>query len=118
MFTLTCPACRAEVTLPARRLLVRVDAGHTTSGEVLFTCLSCHESVALTLDASALAALVMAGVTHLSLSVPAVEHPEPRPDGPALTADDVLDLHARLAGEDWFDELVRPAHDPARDPCL
>lgn len=96
MFTITCPRCRAELSLPARRLLVRVDAGAATSGEVLFTCLCCHETVAVGLGAGAVAALVMGGVTHLSLSEPVVGHPEVRPGGPAFTADDVLDWHTEL----------------------
>lgn len=108
-FTVVCPRCRAEVSLPARRLLVRLDADRATSGEVLFTCLSCHETVTVPLDASAVAALVMGGVTHLSLSPPVVEHPEQPPDGPAFTHDDLLDLHGELDdGDCWFDELVRP----------
>ena len=37
-FTLHCPLCSAELMLTARRLMVRVDAGTATSGEVLFTC--------------------------------------------------------------------------------
>ena len=49
-YTLTCPECRAEVSLSARRLLVRVDEGTATSGEVLFTCLSCHATVTVELD--------------------------------------------------------------------
>jgi hypothetical protein len=31
-------------------------------------------------------------------------HPEHPPEGPTLTADDVLDLHILLAGESWFTE--------------
>ena len=41
-YTLICPECHAEVSLSARRLLVRVDEGTATSGEALFTCLSCQ----------------------------------------------------------------------------
>lgn len=108
MFTLTCPACRADVTLPARRLLVRVDADLATSGEVLFTCLGCHQTAAVALDPAAVAMLVMAGVTHLSLSAPPAEHPESPPDGPALTSDDVIDLHAELEDDSWFEALARP----------
>ena len=107
-YTLTCPECQAEVSLSARRLLVRVDEGTATSGEALFTCLSCHTTVAVELDAPGVAVLVMGGVTHLSLSVPLVEHPEPAPDGPALTHDDLLDLHRELDRESWFDQLVGP----------
>ena len=108
-FTVICPRCGAELALPARRLLVRIDAGQATSGEALFTCLCCHETSTVALDASAVAALVMGGVTQLSLSPPAVDHPEVRPDGPVFTHDDLLDLHAELDdGDCWFDELVRP----------
>jgi hypothetical protein len=107
-YTLTCPECDAEVSLSARRLLVRVDEGTATSGEVLFSCLSCHTTAAVQLDAPGVAVLVMGGVTHLSLSVPLVEHPETAPDGPALTHDDLLDLHRELDRESWFDQLVGP----------
>lgn len=106
MFTITCRDCKAELTLPARRLLVRVDARCTSSGEVLFSCLSCQATSAIELDAGGVAALVMAGVTHLTLSTPVIEHPEARPAGPPFTADDQLDLHAELADDRWFDELA------------
>lgn len=105
-FTVICPSCRAEAVLAARRLLVRVDSDHATSGEVLFTCLGCHGTAALALDAPGIAALVMGGVTFLSLSPPVVEHPEQRPEGPAFTADDLLDLHTQLQGEEWLAGLV------------
>ena len=107
-YTFTCPECQAEVSLSARRLLVRVDEGTATSGEALFTCLSCHKTAAVQLDAPGVAVLVMGGVTHLSLSAPLVEHPEYAPDGPALTHDDLLDLHRELDRESWFDQLVGP----------
>lgn len=73
MISLTCPACGAEQTLTARRLLVRVADGPVVTGELLFTCLSCGQTAALPLDASQVATLVGAGVTHLSLSAPVVE---------------------------------------------
>ena len=105
-FTVICPSCRAEAALSASRMLVRVDARHATTGEVLFTCIACHKTVALPLDASGVAALVMGGVTFLSLSPPVVEHPETRPEGPALTTDDLIDLHTQLQGDDWLAGLV------------
>ncbi len=105
-YTLTCPECQAEVSLSARRLLVRLDEGMATHGEVLFTCLSCDSTVSVALDASGLAALVTGGVTHLSLSTPVVEPLERVPDGPPLTIDDLLDLHGELARDTWFQQLV------------
>ena len=112
MVTLVCPACRSEVSLAPRRLLVRVDVGAASRGEVLFTCLSCHHSVSVDLDAAGVASLVTVGVTHLSVSAPLVEHPEVRPAGPAFTADDVLDLHAELADDRWLDALATPSGEP------
>jgi hypothetical protein len=105
-FTLHCPLCAAELTLTARRLMVRVDAGTATSGEVLFTCLSCRQTSAATVDVDAVAALVSAGVTYLSMSEPRVDYPESRQAGPPLTHDDLLDLHAALSGDAWFEQLA------------
>jgi hypothetical protein len=106
-FSLACPECHADVSLSARRLLVRVDEGVSASGEVLFTCLACHRTVTVTVDATAVALLVTGGVTHLSLSpLPAPRHPETAVAGPPITHDDLLDLHTRLACDTWIDGLV------------
>jgi hypothetical protein len=105
-YALICPSCQAEVSLSARRLLVRIDDGTATSGEVLFICLVCNATVTVPLEPSAVAVLVLGGVTHLSLSAPAPEHPEPAPGGPAFTHDDLIDLHRDLGGDSWFDQLV------------
>jgi len=106
-FNLTCPECQADVSLSARRLLVRVDAGVSARGEVLFTCLFCHRTVAVTVDPTAVALLVSGGVTYLSLSpVPAPRHPETAPAGPPLTHDDLLDLHTDLSCDSFIDSLV------------
>jgi hypothetical protein len=105
-FTLHCPRCSAELTLTARRLLVRVDAGTAKSGEILFTCLSCSQTSAAVVDLDSVAALLSAGVTFLSLSEPRIEHPEAPPSGPPLTHDDLLDLHAALSCEEWFEQLA------------
>jgi hypothetical protein len=104
-FTLHCPRCSAELTLTPRRLMVRVDAGTATSGEVLFTCLGCRQTSSVTIDVDAVAALLSAGVTYLSLSEPRIDHPEAPPAGPPLTHDDLLDLHAALADDAWFDQV-------------
>lgn len=68
MFVVTCPRCRAEVTLAARRLTLwsaaaaDTDTDRTTPGEVLFTCLACHGTVTAPVGPAAVAAL--AGVTR------------------------------------------------------
>jgi len=63
-FTLHCPLCSAELMLTARRLMVRVDAGTATSGEVLFTCLGCRQTSA------ALGVGVTAVVTMMASTAP------------------------------------------------
>ena len=103
-YTLTCPECHARVSLSARRMLVRVDAGTATSGEVLFTCLTCRATGTLPLTVQEVALLVAKGVTFLSLSEPVVEHPECPPSGPPLTHDDLLDLHTALDRDRWPEE--------------
>jgi hypothetical protein len=104
-FTVICPSCSSELTLPPRKLLVRVDAGTARVGEILFTCLNCRQTASLTVDVGTVAALLAGGVTYLSLSMPTIDHPEARPDGPPLTHDDLLDLHAALADDSWLDRL-------------
>lgn len=106
MFTLECPACTSAVTVPARALVLRVDGGQATSGEVLFTCLVCHATVVVVMDAPGVAALLSGGVTHLAMTAPDPGHPECPRGGPALTADDVIDLHQRLSDDSWIDEVA------------
>jgi hypothetical protein len=104
-FAVVCPACSSELTLSTRRLLLRVDSGTATSGEVLFVCLSCRATSSVALRLKEVAALLSAGVTFLSLSEPVVEHPESPPSGPPLTHDDLLDLHTALGCDSWFVQL-------------
>lgn len=114
-FSLECPDCAATLELAPRRLLVRVDAGSARSGELLFTCHACSRTGTVPVDPAGVAALVAGGVTFLSLSEPRREHPESPPDGPRLTADDLLDLHTQLEQPGWFQRL-QPA-DGSPFPC-
>jgi hypothetical protein len=67
MFTVVCPSCGAEVSLPPRRLIVEVDT-ELASGELLFTCLACHATPVVPVDPSTTADLLFAGASHLSLT--------------------------------------------------
>jgi hypothetical protein len=110
--TLTCPHCGSAVTLPVRRLVVQVDSD-ATHGVVLFTCLMCHHSAVVALDAAAVSLLIAAGATYVSLDVAdQVGRPESAPDGPPLTHDDLLDLHVALSDDHWFDRF--PVPEPER----
>jgi hypothetical protein len=111
-FSVVCPACSAELVLSTRRLTVRVDAGTATSGEVLFTCLSCRATSTTVLPVGEVAVLLANGVTFLSLSEPVVEHPEAPPAGPPLTHDDLLDLHTALGCDTWVSRLTAGLSQP------
>ncbi len=39
-------------------------------------------------------------------AVQRIAHPEGYVLGPAFTADDLLDFHELLQGDDWFDQLL------------
>lgn len=104
-YTMTCPECSSDVTLAARRLLVRVDEGTSTGGELVFRCLMCDATVALPVDAETVAVLVTGGVTFLALSERPAEHPESPGGGRPFTTDDLLDLHAELASDCWLERL-------------
>jgi hypothetical protein len=67
-FAVICPHCRAELMIPARRLLAHVEQLDAGSGEVVFTCLWCHRTGVTTVDGQALAAVREAGVTTLALA--------------------------------------------------
>jgi hypothetical protein len=67
VFTVVCPSCVAEVSLPARKLLVGVGTDEP-SGELLFTCLACHATPVVPIDPAAIADLLLAGVSHLCLA--------------------------------------------------
>ncbi len=65
-FRFTCPSCLADVTLSARRLVLRVDDGTPPTHELLFTCLSCDVTSCLGLDGGSVATLIGSGVAVLT----------------------------------------------------
>ena len=98
-----CPAC-GDVKLAIRDLTVRVCTDDVGSGSYRFECPGCEETVNRAASSRIVNLLVSAGAPHELWQWPAelAEHP----DGPALTPDDLLDLHVLLAADDWFHELV------------
>jgi hypothetical protein len=93
-----------DVKLRIDDLTVRVCSDESTAGVYRFRCPICTETVQRTASARIVDLLVSAGASHEVWRWPA-ELAE-RPDGPALTPDDLLDLHVILANEAWFDDLV------------
>jgi hypothetical protein len=118
----TCPLCSDQVDLqPDEVTLHLVDAASQTRNRYGFRCPSCEVFVVKPAGTVAVELLLEGGVlvteaevapweTELvggELAVPAAPpHPEDPPTGPAFTPDDVLDLHALLQRDDWFDQLL------------
>jgi predicted RNA-binding Zn-ribbon protein involved in translation (DUF1610 family) len=98
-----CPAC-GDVKLQIHDLIVRECLDEDVTGEYRFRCPVCGRTVSRDASARIVDLLVSAGAEHELWRWPA-ELAE-RPSGPALTPDDLLDLHVLLADDGWFDELV------------
>lgn len=103
----TCPGC-GDVKLRSRDLTVRICA-ETDAGTYTFACPRCREHVARDATPRILSLLVSAGVRTEVWHQPA-ELAEPR-SGPPISADDVLDFHALLQRDDWFDRFAESVGD-------
>jgi hypothetical protein len=120
----TCSGCGTDLDLtPADLLLlVPVEAesrpqpasrSASESGSeprLVFDCSECGSTCAITIEsglAVVLQAHGVAALADLELEPATAEpHPENPPPGPALTADDLIELHVLLERENWFDELA------------
>lgn len=98
-----CPVC-GDVKLAIGDLTVRVGADDGVPSTYLFRCPLCEETVSRDATPRIVDLLVSAGAPHELWRWPA-ELTEAR-TGPALTPDDLLDLHVLLARDGWFDDLV------------
>lgn len=116
----TCPAC-GEVDLRPDDIqlqIVRDGSGEVGDGSTYrFDCPGCAIEVTKPAD-DRVARLLATGGVEITVARPRVgledlaeflddlpTHPEHPPCGPALTTDDLLDLHVLLARDDWFDRL-------------
>lgn len=103
----TCPLC-GEVDLRPYDIeleIVRVQPDEVAEGSCYrFSCPTCTETVTKPADQRIARLLRTGGVAVVEPPPPPV-HPEDPPGGPALTHDDLLDLHRLLEGADWFHEL-------------
>ncbi len=109
----TCPMCTDEVDLRPHEITlhlvdpIRSDA--VDGNRYGFQCPSCEVFVVKPAGEHAVELLLEGGV-ELSTDTHAPwergpRHPEDPAGGPAFTADDLLDLHQKLASDDWFEEL-------------
>jgi predicted RNA-binding Zn-ribbon protein involved in translation (DUF1610 family) len=101
----TCPRC-GEVEMRAEVVLLSVDPG-SGEGSYSFVCPVCEDLVEKPADQKIVNLLRSIGVDVAER--PQVDPVDPRPEGPPLTLDDVIDFHFLLDREDWFGRLVASA---------
>lgn len=103
----TCPTC-GEVGLTPEDIELRVDEHDEGEAFYAFTCPTCVDRVRKPADERVVRLLVSGGVDALPL---VRLRPSIRTAGPRISHDDLLDFHALLQTDDWFDQLldsVRP----------
>lgn len=107
--SIECGRCEAVAEVPTRSLLLDVgepDEDKEVGGIVNWICAACADVISQPVPWSMLLLLLSAGALLLDESDdPLVPHPESPPDGPALSSDDVLDLHTVLESPTWFSDL-------------
>jgi hypothetical protein len=102
--TVLCSNCYSSTRLSGSEVVVRADVAE--EAQLSFLCKRCESVSVSTLTAEWFARLQAAGVAVES-STPS--HPEQAPSGPALTRDDLLDLHLLLTTDGWFAALEQLA---------
>lgn len=121
--SIECGRCDAVAEVPTRSLLLDVGqpeaADHEVGGVVSWICPACEDLISQPVPWSMLLLLLSAGALLLDESDdPPVPHPESPPDGPALSSDDILDLHTALESPTWFADLASTADSlPAEKGC-
>lgn len=110
-----CPGC-GDVELAPEEMIVEVthdeDDMVGDGSSYRFICPDCETTVRKPADERIVQLLISGGVPLEMgdddvLAEPVVErHPEAPPAGPALSRDDLLDLHLLLEQEDWFEQLA------------
>ena len=104
----TCPAC-GEVGLTPGDIELRASSDPDDgSSFYAFTCPSCTSRVRKPADSRVVRLLASGGVELRELGPPPRRLSE-RFAGPRFTYDDLLDFHALLEGDAWFDALESAA---------
>ena len=100
----TCPTC-GEVNLTPEDIELRVDQSERADSYYAFTCPDCLCAVRKPANDRVVRLLVSGGVEVIDrepVRVPLAD----RFEGPRISHDDLLDFHAMLDGDAWFDGLV------------
>ena len=111
LYRTSCAVC-GEVVIPADESSLHV-AGPKTPWRCTFVCPVCRRQTLLDLPATAGHLLVASGARVTIEAVSAAAH-EPRPFAAdrRLQLDDVIDFHALLSGDAWFDQLIHSGDSP------
>jgi len=113
----TCPRC-GEVDMGPESILLSVAQGGR-EGSYRFTCPTCYDGVEKRADRKIVALLVSAGVdvagrgggpeeerTEPMFDQERSDPREPRPEGPPITADDLIDFHFLLQDDCYIQEFL------------
>jgi predicted RNA-binding Zn-ribbon protein involved in translation (DUF1610 family) len=111
-----CPDC-GDVELAPDEMLIEVTHDNDDlvgeGSNYRFVCPDCASTVRKPADDRIVQLLISGGVPlqvtedPVEVPAPSSEHPEAPAPGPALTCDDLLDLHLLLRQSDWFDQLAQ-----------
>jgi hypothetical protein len=103
--TMPCDRCAARITLDLSCLLLAVTPDADAPGRLAYLCPACHDFVHIYVSFSTATMLLASGCPRVTVDL-TLPNPEPSPSGPPFTLDDLIDLHAALASDDWISALA------------
>lgn len=109
MIRASCSEC-GDVELTTRDLQVRVCL-HDDTSTYVFRCPSCQIPVVKPAEQRVVDLLIASGVALETWSLPG-ELFEPRGGGAPIDHDDLIEFHALLETDDWFEQLLSDDLDP------
>jgi hypothetical protein len=119
VFKANCADC-GEVVIRADESSLHV-AGPQTSWRCTFHCPVCRRETVWPVPEGAGHLLVARGARVTIEPVPSAQCEPPLPTAArtpqtdrTLQLDDLIDFHALLSGDDWFDQLLQIVHSPTR----
>jgi hypothetical protein len=98
----SCHEC-GDVELAVGDLRVRICA-EDEQGSYVFRCPTCQMSVVKPAEQRIVDLLVASGVELVQWRLPAEIYE--RHDGAPISHDDLIDFHALLQGDDWFNQVL------------
>ncbi|HEX9889969.1 MAG TPA: hypothetical protein VGA69_10855 [Nitriliruptorales bacterium] len=101
-----CRHCSHEEELDIHDVVLLASPDRQTPSQVMFDCPACVRRTSVVVDAQVAGTLEGRGVSIVREPQRRRFRLEARPTGPALTYDDLLDLHLLLEQPDWFEQLV------------